>query len=221
MRQVTYCVSVFLLLGGAGAASLTAQSWEDRRPLPHPIVTPVQFQRAIDNGTRTVTGEPGPNYWQQWANYTIEARLLPEEKRVEGTEEIVYYNNSPRPMPIVALYLVQNVYAEGAMRNRPSEVTGGVEIGRVAVEGEDIGEIQPSQSGAGYGTQGTNLYIRLAEPLASGDSVRLALDWAFEVPQRGRQGWNADNLFFIAYWYPQVAVYDDVETWQLDHHGYW
>ncbi len=200
----------------SGTSALTAQTWEDKRPLPHPIVVPAEFQRAIDDGTRTATGEPGPNYWQQWANYTIEARLLPDEKRIEGTERIVYYNNSPRPMPVLALYLVQNVYAEGAMRNRPSEVTGGMEIGRVAVAGEDLGEIRPGQRGAGYGVDGTNLYLRLPEPLASGDSLQLELDWAFKVPQRGRQGWNADNLLFIAYWYPQMAVFDDVETWQLD-----
>jgi len=179
-------------------------------------VAAAEFQQAVDNGTRTLTGEPGPEYWQQWANYTIEARLLPEEKRVEGSETIVYHNNAPRPMPILALYLVQNVYAEGAMRNRPDEVTGGMEIRRVAVGGQEIGEIQPRQPGAGWATQGTTMYIRLAQPLASGDSVELELQWAFKVNQRGRTGWNADNLLFVGYWYPQMAVYDDVETWQLD-----
>ncbi len=213
MRTLATAVCLFSLLGASPALS---QTWEDKRPLPHPVVAAAEFQQAVDNGTRTLTGEPGPEYWQQWANYTIEARLLPEEKRVEGSETIIYHNNAPRPMPILALYLVQNVYAEGAMRNRPDEVTGGMEIRRVAVGGQEIGEIQPRQPGAGWTTQGTTMYIRLAQPLASGDSVELELQWAFKVNQRGRTGWNADNLLFVGYWYPQMAVYDDVETWQLD-----
>ncbi|MDH5197359.1 MAG: M1 family metallopeptidase [Gemmatimonadota bacterium] len=206
------------LLGAfvASASPLVSQTWEDRRPLPHPVVPPAEYRQAVEAGTRSPTGEPGPNYWQQSARYTIEARLLPDEKRVEGRETIVYYNRSPRPLPVLALYLLQNVYAEGAMRNSPAEVTGGIEIREVWVGDSVAREIQPGQRGAGYGTQGTNLYIRPPAPVAAGDSVQITLDWAFTLPQRGRQGWNADNLFFVAYWYPQMAVYDDVGGWQLD-----
>jgi hypothetical protein len=50
--------------------------------------------------------------------------------------------------------------------------------------------------------------------------VEIAVDWSLEVPQHGagggRMGWAGDNLFHIAYWYPQIAVYDDVVGWQLD-----
>ena len=47
------------------------------------------------------------------------------------------------------------------------------------------------------------------------DSVVLEIDWGYNIPQvgaGGRMGWNSDDFFFLAYWYPQVAVYDDVGT---------
>jgi hypothetical protein len=185
-----------------------------------------------------MTGVPGPNYWQQWTDYTLTARLLPEEKRIEGTARIVYHNRSPNELPIVVLHLIQNVHAEGVLRNRNAEVTGGVELKRVAVAGEDLAEsersvgqmlafIPPEQlgmftsrMGPGYKAYGTTLPIVLPEPVAPGASLELEIDWAFTVPQRGapsgRMGWNADNLFHIAYWYPVMAVYDDVVGWQVD-----
>jgi hypothetical protein len=216
MRNTLCSAGLLMLLTAAVAPRAQSQTWEDKRPLPHPVVPPAEYRHAIEAGTRTATGEPGANYWQQSAHYTIEARLLPEQKRVEGRETVVYYNRSPDSLPLLALYLVQNVYAEGAMRNSPAEVTGGIEIRRVSLGGTELAEIQPRQSGAGYGTQGTNLFLRPAAPLAAGDSARLEIDWAFKMPQRGREGWNGDNLFFVGYWYPQMAVYDDVGGWQVD-----
>jgi Peptidase family M1 domain len=216
MRTMVRTAGGLVLLVAAAAPRAHAQTWEDNRPLPHPVVPPAEYQRAIEAGTRTATGEPGPKYWQQWARYTIEARLQPDEKRVEGRETVVYYNRSPNPLPILGLYLLQNVNAEGAVRNSPAEVTGGMEITRVALNGTALGEIQPRQRGAGYGQQGTNLYVRPDAPVAPGDSVRLELEFGFKMPQRGRYGWNADNLFFVGYWYPQMAVYDDVVGWQMD-----
>ena len=72
---------------------------------------------------------------------------------------------------------------------------------------------------AAYRVLGTNLTIRLAQPLPPHDSIALDFEWSFRIPQGGvgeRMGWNADNFFFLAYWYPQMAVYDDVVGWQND-----
>jgi len=204
-----------VLLVAVLAPGATGQTWADRRPLPHPVTPPAEYRRAVEHGTRTATGAPGSAYWQQWARYTIQGRLLPDEKRVEGRETVVYFNRSPDSLPVLALYLLQNVNAEGAQRNSPAEVTGGTEIRRIALDGETLERMRGPRS-VGYAVQGTNLFIRPAAPLASGDSVRLEVEWAFRMPQHGRYGWNADNLFFVGYWYPQMAVYDDVGGWQVD-----
>jgi hypothetical protein len=42
------------------------------------------YERAVAQGTRTHAGAPGPKYWQQWADYKLEAELNPISKRVVG-----------------------------------------------------------------------------------------------------------------------------------------
>ncbi|UCF18802.1 MAG: M1 family metallopeptidase [Gemmatimonadota bacterium] len=239
MQQIIRLLAGLTLLVGFGPSTALAQTTE--RPIPYPVVPPADFQAAVQNGTRTTTGEPGPNYWQQWTDYTLRARLLPEEKRIEGSARLLYHNNSPDDLPIVVLQLIQNLHAEGMARNRQAEITGGIEIERVTVadslltashsQGPLISQVLAfvpvdrlsmfvGRLDPGYYVEGTTMPLVLPTPLASGDSIEIEVDWSFTVPQRGapsgRMGWNADNLFHIAYWYPQMAVYDDVVGWQID-----
>jgi hypothetical protein len=195
------------------------RSWATSRPIPYPVDLSSGFQRALEGGTRSSTGEPGPNYWQQWTDYTVRARLDTEGKRIDGTVRMVYHNRSPRQLPALALQLLQNVHAEGAMRNRPAEVTGGMDITRITAQGREL-QLQGFGSGRrGSPSLGTALQLRLPTALQSGDSAVLDIDFGFTIPQRGigsRMGWNGDNLFYLAYWYPQMAVFDDVNGWQID-----
>jgi hypothetical protein len=182
------------------------------RPIPYPVVPPAGFERAVERGTRTTTGAPGPRYWQQWTNYRIETTLDPAAKRVDGTARLVYHNRSPDTLDVLLLHLHQNLHAPGVVRNEPQEVTGGVELKKVAVRGQALIE------GQTYEVDGTRLALRPAQPLLPGDSAAIDVEWGFKVPQSGagRMGWDDENLFFIAYWYPQMAVYDDVVGWQAD-----
>lgn len=201
-----------LLLGTLWiAAPLVAQ-----RPVPYPVVPPADFQRAVAKGTRSPTGEPGPGYWQQWARYTIQASLAPETRRLSGAERIVYYNRSPDTLAFLYLHLYQNLHAPGVVRNEPADVTGGIQLDSVAANGEALTAAPPGRPG--YRVDGTVMRLTPPRPVAPGDSIALDLVWTFPVPQRsaGRMGWSGDNLFFIAYWYPRVAVYDDVVGWQAD-----
>ena len=186
------------------------------RPLPHPVRPPASFAHAIQSGTRTATGEPGPRYWQQWARYRLSARVNTTEKRLDGSGLITYLNRSPDTLLTVHFELAQNIHAPGAIRNTPEEVTGGVTLARVTAAGETL-----SGEGADrrYLVEGTRLVVALRRPLLPGDSVVIGIDWSFRIPQAGasgRMGWDSDNLFFLAYWYPQLAVYDDVGGWHPD-----
>ncbi|MBE0594161.1 MAG: M1 family metallopeptidase, partial [Gemmatimonadales bacterium] len=189
----------------------------------YPVVTPNGFDRAVQQGTRSLTGAPGPSYWQQWTDYTIRSRLDVEAKRVEGTVRMVYHNNSPRPLPVLALQLIQNVHREGAVRNREAEVTGGMEITRLVAGGDTLAELtgpqRPTGTTGGYAMFGTAMMIRPPRAIPSRDSIVLEVDYGFRIPEGGagsRMGYNGDNLVYLAYWYPQMAVYDDVVGWQTD-----
>ncbi|HSH44371.1 MAG TPA: M1 family metallopeptidase [Longimicrobiales bacterium] len=187
------------------------------RPLPQPVLPPAGYQQAIRNGTRTETGAPGPSYWQQRVDYTIEARVDPEAKLLTGSETIRYENASPDDLPVLVLNLIQNFHAEGAIRNEEAEVTGGVALDRVAVNGSELG---PSEGRTpGFLVEGTVMYVVLPQPVASGSTAELEVDWSFRIPQAGagaRMGYSEDELLYLGYWFPQMAVYDDVIGWHVE-----
>ena len=68
--------------------------------------------------------------------------------------------------------------------------------------------------------QGTNLQARLNESLLSGKSVEIQIEWAYTFEEKyvRRMGHYGNHNWFIAYWYPQVAVYDDIDGWDRNHY---
>jgi hypothetical protein len=218
MRLLVATVLTAVLIAGYQVPATVAQP-SGQRPIPYPVVPPAEFLQAVQQGTRTSLGQPGPNYWQQWTDYTLTARLDPVEKRLDGTAQIIYHNRSPNSLRTLALHLYQNLHAEGAVRNRPAEVTGGVQLQQISANGQQLNELTSRNQAAGYASNGTILFIRLPQPLPAGSSVTLDITWTFTIPRdgaAGRMGYNQDNLFYIAYWYPQMAVFDDVAGWQID-----
>lgn len=186
------------------------------RDLPNTIEIPSGYQDAIRRGTRTLSGTPGPDYWQQYATYDIHARLHPDTRTISGSAKISYKNNSPDTLRALFLELSQNMHAEGAPRREQAEVTGGINLQRVSVQGQTITTEPP---GARYSVNGTVMRVIPVRPVAPGSSAALEIEWSFKVPSAGasgRMGHDSDNLFYIGYWYPQMAVYDDVNGWFTD-----
>jgi hypothetical protein len=176
------------------------------------------FSRAVERGTRTRTGQPGPAYWRQYARYEIDASLDPRAKRLTGRESVTYVNHSPDTLRRIAVYLDQNIYAPGVVRNTPLPITGGVTLERVTVGSRALAPTE-SDSTPGYLVDGTVMWITLPKALSpQGDSVHLSFAWHFTVPPApadGREGQDGD-VFFLGYWYPRLAVYDDVSGWVTD-----
>jgi hypothetical protein len=188
------------------------------RPLLYPVNPPGTYTRSTALNTRTADGAPGPDYWQQWVDYDIHARVDAASKTLTGSETIRYTNASPNRLPILVLNLNQNYHAEGVERLRPAEVTGGMDIERVAYNGRELGPTS-SQQTPGWIVNGTAMLVVLPDPVAPGETVELALEWSFPLPQAGasgRMGYSGDELLYLAYWFPQVAVYDDVIGWHLE-----
>ena len=194
------------------------------RPIPGPVYELPAFSRAVERGTRTRSGRPGASNWVQHARYRIDARLDAANARLEGRESVVYLNNSPDTLRSLAIHLRQNVFAPGSPRRSAVPITGGVKLGRVVVEGKAIGSAPSSRalsstSGGGYMVDGAVMWLRLPAPLLPHDSTRLEIAWSFTPPPSpsdGREGREGHHLYFLGYWYPQVAVYDDVNGWVAD-----
>src|SRR5688572_31713141 len=57
------------------------------RPIPYPVDVPSSYLDAVERGTRTAAGAPGPRYWQQWAEYDVRVRLDTGRRRVDGSTD--------------------------------------------------------------------------------------------------------------------------------------
>lgn len=200
-----------------------ADSVAHRRPIPGAVVVPPAFARAIANGTRTPSGEPGPRNWVQHARYSIDASIDPTTNTLTGTERVTYVNNSPDTLAILAVYLRQNVFRAGSQRRDDAPLTDGVKLARVVANGSTLVELLSDDESstvhrAGYEVDGTVMWMRLPTPLLPHSSAALEFAWSFIpplTPSDGREG-RDDHLYLMGYWYPQVAVYDDVNGWMAD-----
>ncbi|MBA3346180.1 MAG: M1 family metallopeptidase, partial [Gemmatimonadales bacterium] len=176
------------------------------------------FEKAVAQGTRLRTGAPGPKYWQQWAEYRLQAELNPVSKRLTGQGAIKYYNRSPDTLRSVYVHLLHNLFDPDSRQNTdvPWSVEG-IELSKVSVQGSEIRA--GGKEGPGYRVDGTVMEIRLPRPLAPGGTADLAMAWRLRVPPDGApRGGQDGEVFFISYWYPQMAVYDDINGWQIDQY---
>lgn len=193
-------------------------SWlTPERPIPYPVEEPAYFLQAVRNGSRTLTGKPGNNYWTNYSEYKLHAHLSPSDTMLYGEADITYTNNSPDTLRVIIFELPQNLHKQGVPRKQIAEITGGMHIQKVAVEGKDLGLVNRFQPG--YVVQGTNMIVIPEKPVLPGKQAHFEIDWNFKVPQAGasaRMGYSRDNLFFIAYWYPHLATYDDIQGWFTD-----
>ena len=236
--MMTYRSIASLLLALGFAPVLSAQSRPDptvtsngilgsRRPIPGSVYESAGFTRAVERGTRTRTGEPGQNNWVQHVRYTIDATLDPRTNTVTGSEHVVYLNNSPDTLPYLMVHLRQNVFRPESQRRDDAPIGDGMKLTRVVVNGVTLGpeadQPQDRRSRRGTGTSGyvvsgTIMRVSLAVPLMPHDSVSLEFAWSYVpalTPSDGREG-RDDHLYFMGYWYPQIAVYDDVDGWVAD-----
>jgi hypothetical protein len=185
---------------------------------PRDAVRPVRvtnaFANAVRLGTRTMNGQPGSAYWQQRVEYRIDAELDPATGRVQAEEVVTYHNQSPDTLLTMVFHLYQNVFAQGAQRVRRVPITGGMTIERVEVGGIAL-RANPQPNAPGYAIDGTIMRLNLPGRLRPGASADVKIAWRFMVPPRGapRTAHDARDVFVVAQWYPQVAVYDDLRGW--------
>ena len=182
------------------------------RPLALPPPTP----------TRGASGAPGPRYWQQRADYTLEATLDTAANVLRGTGRIYYVNRSPETLDYVWVQLDQNIFApasiSGVLNQPPLLFAGGV-VFDFSAKGF-VGGITVDRFAAG-GRQlttkvfGTMMRVELPRPLGPDLGITFDIAWHFPIPPYGggRMGRVGSRFYELGQWYPRMAVYDDVHGW--------
>lgn len=165
---------------------------------------------AISSKTRSTNGKPGENYWQNHGDYKIDVTLIPDLDLISGNETITYFNNSSDTLSKIVLSVLSDGYRNDAVRdynyNRDA-FDKGVEISKLLINGIQLSDQEMKRSG-------TNRHLTLKDKLLPNQSVELEIEWSFIFPDvQIRCGNYGDSTFFVAYFYPRVAVYDDIDGW--------
>ena len=194
---------------------------------------------------RSASGAPGPGYWQQRASHTMDIRLDEDERRIYAESDIEYTNNSPDTLNYIWLALDQNRFKDGSLERRSATASaagsrrgdgaGGADSysffalrKEQAFEDRQYGfEFNAIMDEDGdalpYVINDSMMRIDLDEPLESGETITIQVDWEHnildEVAIGGRGGYEyfeeEDNYIFgMAQWFPRLASYTDYTGWQ-------
>ncbi|MET4073819.1 M1 family metallopeptidase [Hymenobacter sp. UYCo722] len=212
--------AALLAAGPALAQTINTGPAYDSRTLFNP-----SFIEQRSTPTRTAGGQPGAEYWQNAADYKIDARLDEKTARVSATVAITYTNNSPDALAFVWLQVDQNLYREdsrgaaitpvggGRFGNNSRGFRGGDSLQTVNIE------LHGKKLKANYRVTDTRMQIMLPEALKpNGDKLKIDIAYGFSIPEYGsdrlgRLQTKNGEIFEVAQWYPRMAVYDDVEGW--------
>jgi hypothetical protein len=188
----------------------------------HEAFAPI-FYPAFGDEVRTAAGTPGSRYWQNEADYSIQAALDDVNHRISGSVQILYKNNSPESLPFLWLQLDQNIYKPDS-RGEETTPVGGSRYANHGFEGGDSIQsvsviYQGREQKIHYIINDTRMQIFLPEALKGhGDSLKIIIVYSFGIPERGsdrmgrmqtQNGW----VYTIAQWYPRMCVYDNVLGW--------
>lgn len=182
------------------------------------LYMPIEFQKAYEKGTRKMDGSVSPAYTQNRSVYKIKATVDPYKKILKGEALITYYNNNIDTIRNPTFHTYHDYYKPTSRKagffNRGEHAFlnhKGVVITKILVNDEAVDLTDEEQAING----GTNYTIRLKKPLAPKAAMRLAIEWQYEIPGKGfeRSGAIDSTSMFIAYWYPEMAVLDDIDLW--------
>lgn len=165
--------------------------------------------------TRSLSGKPGINYWMNQAMYKIDVELDPDGHSITGEEIITYLNNSPDTLKIIVLRLYMDLYKKGSRRNidiSEESTTNGVNLKKIIVDGVSFDKYSGRLEQVG-----TNLILYPNNVIEPRSSIELSIEWSYKIPDitKIRTGVYDSSSYFVSLWYPQIAVYDDIDGWDL------
>ena len=196
---------------------LFAQDQKNMATQFDPLQTFAQnFYSTNGNEIRSASGAPGPKYWQNRADYTLDATIDTIKNSLTCSETIHYLNNSPDSLESLWLELDQNTYREDARSNFFSGFgslrhTNGFQFESIAVS------YRGKTFVANYIVNDTRMQIRLPGKLSPKSKIDISIRYNYVIPQfGGRTDYfitQNGKIYEIAQWYPHMCVYDDLKGW--------
>ncbi len=240
MNKIKYCFASLLFLF---AATLSAQEEAEKEKEPghynQSKFKQLYEEFATPNTYRSASGAPGPDYYQQQADYQMTIELDDKNAKIYGEETITYTNNSPDDLEFLWVQLDQNVRAKDSksgLRNggglplayRPATMVK-EHMGDAFDGGFNIDWVKDANGKPlSYTINQTMMRVNIPQPLKSKEQVSFSIKWNYNIPDhtvnRARSGFeffpkDGNRAYVIAQFFPRMAVYSDVEGWQ--NHQFW
>lgn len=197
------------------------------------LYMPREFKKAYKNKTRSYTGNPGEHYWQNNIVYKIDVEVVPNSWDIIGKQTVIYTNNSKDSLHEIYIKMHPNHYKKGGLRANEIPVenlTNGMKISDIKINGLDVVTKNPNKPtnlapenvdktkkiNKITTTEGSS-YVRLNlnKPILPQTTISISMNWQTQMPSVyvNRMGAYDGNSAFVGYWYPQIAVYDDIDGW--------
>jgi len=205
-----------------------------------PVVSKYDYHDAFapnfytKNGTdtRSASGQPGPKYWQNRADYQLTAQLNETTNEIQGTETLTYTNNSPDALSFLWMHLDQNAFKSDSRGNAIIGISGsrGGTKGEILDGGFKIKSVsvvtmvngKPAEKEVKFVISDTRMQLQLPQDLkANGSSIKIKIAFSYISPKYGSDRTGVEEtkngkIFTIAQWYPRMCVYDDVRGWNTN-----
>ena len=171
-------------------------------------------------GLNSLHSQNNFEYWQQHVDYTMDVKMDVNTFNYEGTQKLIYTNNSPDNLEQVFYHLFYNAFQPGSemdvrsMTIADADTRVGDRISKL--QKEDFGflnvvSLTQNKIPLKYTTSGTVLEVQLNEPIKSGESAIFEMRFEGQVPPVIRRaGKNSQEgvALSMAQWYPKMAEYD-------------
>jgi len=178
------------------------------------IYMPRNIQAAYAKDTRSLSGAPGKNYWQNGGDYNISFTIQADTRVISGKQQIIYYNNSRDSLNQLVIRFVNNIHKPTSARshNVPKDfLTSGLHLRSFVANGQSYN--------LNSNDWGTVYPVRLRKIIPPGSKPVIEMEWDYPLSKlSGREGQIDSATFFCAYAYPRISVYDDYNGWDLLPH---
>ncbi len=234
-----YAASVFFLLAATMVSQEVGQQERESGHTNRSKFKQMYEEFATPNTYRSASGAPGPDYYQQQADYKMNIELDDKNAKIYGTETITYTNNSPDDLEFLWIQLDQNVRTKdtkSALKDGGgvplAEQPAGFAAKYMSKPFDGGFNIEYVRAASGkslpYIINRTMMRIDIPEVLESNDQISFSIKWWYNIPDhtvnRARSGYeyfakDGNRAYVIAQFFPRMAVYSDVEGWQ--NHQFW
>ena len=183
-----------------------------------------EFTYRQGSAFRSASGKPGPEYWQNEADYNIEATLNDQDHTITGKVTLTYTNHSPEELDFIWMHLEQNRFTENSRGTLTTPIEGNRYAGDIE-GGYEISNLSAKinrSTSSKYLIDDTRMQVFFDEPIpAKGDKATVSMNFRYKIPVKGMDRMGrlevADGtIYALAQWFPKVAVFDDITGWNVE-----